>query len=146
MVEKDLARNNPYMNMVVNILRAGKIIDHKVTEVLKDFTITHIQFNILRILEAEHPKKLSLGEVSEGLLFPSSDVSRIIDRLVSRGLIRREFCPHDRRKLEISLTNSGQQVIDEALPKIEQTLNGYYKPLINERDRNKITEIMRLIR
>jgi DNA-binding MarR family transcriptional regulator len=114
--------------------------------VLKDFTITHIQFNILRILEAEHPKKLSLGEVSEGLLFPSSDVSRIIDRLVTRGLINREFCPRDRRKLEISLTDAGQEVINNALPKIELCLNGYYEPLINETDRKKITEIMRLIR
>jgi DNA-binding MarR family transcriptional regulator len=146
MVQKDLARNNLYMKMVVNILRAGKIIDYKVSEVLKDFTITHIQFNILRILEAEHPQKLSLGEVADGLLFPTSDVSRIIDRLVVRGLINREFCPDDRRKLELSLTSAGQEVIDKALPRIEKSLNGYYQPLINETDRNKVIEIMRLIR
>lgn len=144
-MKKDLARNNPYMKMVVNILRAGKIIDHKVSEVLKEFKITHIQFNILRILEAEHPKKLSLGEISKGLLFPTSDVSRLLDRLVNRGLINRGFCLENRRKLEVSITTKGMDVINDALPKIESNLDGYYQSSINEEERIKVIELMKRI-
>ena len=121
----DLARNNPYMKMVVSILKAGRIIDYKVSETLKEFGITHIQFNILRILEAEYPKKLSLGEVKKGLLFQTSDVSRLIDRLVNRELIDRAFCPENRRKLEISITEKGLTVIKNSLPKIEKKLDFY---------------------
>ncbi|HSG67638.1 MAG TPA: MarR family transcriptional regulator, partial [Bacteroidales bacterium] len=106
-MKEDLARNNPYMKMVVNILRAGRIIDHKVSDVLKEFGITHIQFNILRILEARKAEKLSLGDITDGLLFSSSDVSRLIDRLVNHGLVDRVICPKNRRKLELTITEEG---------------------------------------
>ena len=144
-MKEDLARNNPYMKMVVNILRAGKIIDHKVSDVLKEFDITHIQFNILRILEARMPEKLSLGEITEGLLFQTSDVSRLIDRLVSHGLADRIVCPENRRKIEVSITDRGLDVIRQAIPLIEKSLNGYYKESISEEERVMVIDIMKKI-
>ena len=144
-MKEDLARNNPYMKMVVNILRAGKIIDHKVTDVLKEFDITHIQFNILRILEARIPDKLSLAEVTGGLLFQTSDVSRLIDRLVSRGLVDRIVCPQNRRQIEVTITDKGLEVIRMAIPKIEKALNGYYKSVINEKERLGVIDVMKRI-
>lgn len=131
--------------MVVNILRAGKIIDHKVTDVLKEFDITHIQFNILRILEARIPDKLSLAEVTGGLLFQTSDVSRLIDRLVSRGLVDRIVCPQNRRQIEVTITDKGLEVIRMAIPKIEKALNGYYKSVINEKERLGVIDVMKRI-
>ncbi len=145
-MKEDLARNNPYMKMVVNILRAGKIIDHKVSEVLKDYGITHIQFNVLRILEARMPDKLSLGEVTDGLLFPTSDVSRLIDRLVMRGLVHRIVCPENRRKIEVTITEDGLRLIRESLPRIEDTLHGYYRSVVDENERLGVIDVMRRIR
>jgi DNA-binding MarR family transcriptional regulator len=145
-MKEDLARNNPYMKMVVNILRAGKIIDHKVSEVLKEFDITHSQFNILRILEAKMPEKLSLAEVTSGLLFQTSDVSRLIDRLVTRELVDRTICPQNRRKIEVTITDKGLDVIRMAIPKIEKTLNGYYRSVINEKERIEVIDVMKRIR
>jgi len=145
-MKQDLARNNPYMKMVVNILRAGKIIDHKVSEVLKEYGITHIQFNILRILEASMPNKLSLGEVQDGLLFPTSDVSRLLDRLVKRGLVDRTVCPHNRRKIELSITEEGRSVINRSLPKIEKSMNGYFKSAISDDERLQIIDVMKRIK
>ena len=145
-MREDLARNNPYMKMVVNRLRAGKIIDHKVSEVLKEFDITHIQFNILRILEAKMPEKLSLAEVTSGLLFQTSDVSRLIDRLVTRELVDRTICPQNRRKIEVTITDKGLDVIRMAIPKIEKTLNGYYRSVINEKERIEVIDVMKRIR
>lgn len=144
-MKDDLAKNIPYMKMVVNILRAGKIIDHKMSEVLKVFGITHIQFNILRILEASKPGKLSLGEVKDGLLFPTSDVSRLLDRLVKRDLVKRTVCPENRRKLEVSITEEGMEVIRQSLAKIEKNLDGYYKDIVSENERDQVIDIMKRI-
>jgi DNA-binding MarR family transcriptional regulator len=140
---RDLAKDNPYMKMVVNILRTGNIIDHKVTEVLRDFDITHIQFNILRILEARHPEKLSVGEINNGLLFPTSDVTRLLDRLEKRELINRITCPKNRRKMDISITEKGLQKINESLPEIEKVLKGYYSDRVNETERDVVIEVLK---
>lgn len=144
-MKQDLARNNPNMKMVVNILRAGKIIDHKVSDVLKKYGVTHIQFNILRILEARMPKKLSLGEIQEGLLFETSDVSRLIDRLVKNGLVDRTYCPNNRRKLEVSITPQGLDVVRKSMPEIEKSMGGYYRDLFNENERDQLIEMMKRI-
>ncbi|MCB2219167.1 MAG: MarR family transcriptional regulator [Bacteroidetes bacterium] len=140
---RDLAKDNPYMKMVVNILRTGNIIDHKVTEVLRNFDITHIQFNILRILEARHPEKLSVGEINNGLLFPTSDVTRLLDRLEKRSLINRIACPKNRRKMDISITEKGIQKINETLPEIEKVLMGYYSDRVNETERDIVIDVLK---
>jgi len=144
-MKQDLASNNPYMKMVVNILRAGKIIDHKVSDVLKEFGVTHIQFNILRILEARMPEKLSLGEIQDGLLFETSDVSRLIDRLVKNGLVDRTYSPENRRKLEVSIRPQGLDVIRKAIPKIKKSMNGYYKSAFSEEEREQLIDMMKRI-
>ena len=145
-MKKDLENDNPYLTMVVNILRTGSIIDHKVSEVLKEFEITHIQFNILRLLEVVYPDKLSVGDITKGLLFPTSDVSRLLDRLEKRKLITRTLCPDNRRKMDISITGHGLQVIASSLPKIEKNLDGYYSERITEEERDKIIEILKKLR
>jgi DNA-binding MarR family transcriptional regulator len=144
-MKQDLARNNPYMKMVVNILRAGKIIDHKVSDVLKEFGVTHIQFNILRILEARMPEKLSLGEIQDGLLFETSDVSRLIDRLVKNGLVDRTYSLENRRKLEVSITPQGLDVIRKSIPKMKKSMNGYYKSAFSEEEREQLIDMMKRI-
>jgi DNA-binding MarR family transcriptional regulator len=133
------------MKMVIGVLRAGNIIDHKVSEVLRAFGITHIQFNILRILEERHPNKLSAGEIRNGLLFPTSDLTRIIDRLEKKGLVDRQLCPENRRKMDISITTSGLKVINESLPKISHALSGYYSDLISDAERVRLEDILKRI-
>ena len=141
-----LAKDIPYMKMVVAILHAGNIIDHKVSKALKEFEITHIQFNILRILEEVHPKNLSVGDILTGLLFPTSDVTRLLDRLEKRELIFRSLCPDNRRKMDISITDKGLKVIALSLPKIEEELDGYYKNRVTEEERDRLLEILKRLK
>lgn len=142
----EFARDIPYMKMVVNLLHAGNIIDYKVSRALKEFEITHIQFNILRILEAAFPKKLSVGDINSGLLFSTSDVTRLLDRLEKRGLIIRTLCPSNRRKMDITITDKGLAIISASLPKIEESLDGYYKNRITGVERDQLLNILRKLR
>jgi DNA-binding MarR family transcriptional regulator len=134
------------MKMVVNLLHAGNVIDYKVSKVLKEYEITHIQFNILRILEAVNPKKLSVGEINDGLLFSTSDVTRLLDRLEKRDLISRELCQENRRKMDISITNKGLAVIAASLPEIEESLDGFYKNRVTEYERDELLRILKKLK
>ena len=144
-MKQELAENHPYMRMVVHILKAGQIIDHKVSDAIKEFGVTHIQFNILRILEHRMPEKLSLGDIIDGLLFRTSDVSRLVDRLVKNGLVNRTICPDNRRKLELEITDKGLEVIRLSVPKINEALDGFYKENFNEEEREMIIDMMKRI-
>lgn len=135
-LNNEFARNKPYMKLFVRIMRVGHIIENNVTEILKDFGITHIQFNILRCLENVHPKALAVGEIKDQLIFPASDVTRLLDRLVKNGFIERSECPKNRRKVDVSITPRGLTLIQDVLPLMNKKFNGYFENIINENERD----------
>lgn len=139
----DFAKNNPYMRMVINIMRTGSMLDHRISDILSDFGITHIQFNILRNIEAAEKEAISLNEVGEGLMFRTSDVSRLVDRLVKKGLLNRNQCSENRRKMDISLTKEGLEIIDQALPRIREALDNYFSDRVTESERDLVTEVLK---
>jgi DNA-binding MarR family transcriptional regulator len=55
-------------------------------------------------------------------------------------------CPQNRRKIEVTITEDGLNLIRQSIPRIEDTLNGYYKSVIDEQERIKVVDVMRRIR
>jgi len=53
----------------------------------------------------------SLGQVAERLGLSPAACSQMIDGLVSRGLVSREACAEDRRRVELSLTANGEALL-----------------------------------
>ncbi|MFC7523405.1 MarR family winged helix-turn-helix transcriptional regulator [Parapedobacter sp. GCM10030251] len=69
--------------------------------------ITLQQFNVLRILRGQYPKPATNSLVKERMLDKMPDVSRIIDRLVAKGLVSRGKCSTDRRAVDVLITKKG---------------------------------------
>lgn len=73
--------------------------------------ITPQQFNILRILRGANPRPLSTLQIRERMLDKMSDTSRIVDRLVLKGLASKKACETDKRLVDISITEKGQELL-----------------------------------
>ena len=73
--------------------------------------ITLQQFNVLRILRGQHPKPATNSLVKERMLDKMPDVSRIIDRLVTKQLVSRVKCDTDRRAVDVMITTKGLKVL-----------------------------------
>lgn len=89
--------------------------------------ITHQQFNILRILRGAHPEPLSTLQIRERMLDKMSDTSRIVDRLVLKGLVKKTICPTDKRLVDVVITAAGQDLLkrlDEGAEKMDAITNG----------------------
>jgi len=134
------------LKLVIEILRTGDYLDSKVTAVLKQYDLTHIQFNILRILQGAQPEPLPVGKIKERLLFSKSDVTRLLDRLEKKRFISRRICPSNRRKMDIEITEEGLKLIQVVLPLIEKELEGFYEEKIGETERDVIIEALQKIR
>lgn len=69
--------------------------------------LTQQQFNVLRILRGQYPKPATVNLIKERMLDKMSDASRIVDRLVQKGLVSR--CPNnkDRRAVDIRISELG---------------------------------------
>jgi DNA-binding MarR family transcriptional regulator len=76
-----------------------------------DEALTIPQFRVLVVLRMQGPMKLT--SLAEHLSVNPSTATRMVDRLVTTGLINRQTNPASRRELMVALTEMGTTVVDE---------------------------------
>ena len=104
---------NDFHKGLVNLTYTAKQLSYEFFQSLKTHNITEQQYNVLRILRgfrSEAP--LCIGFIKERMLDKDSDVSRIVDRLYDKQLIRRKENPDDRRLKTIEITKLGLDLLD----------------------------------
>ena len=113
-IENDIHQtkfNSARQKAMINLLYSYGWVLEKIKESLGKEDITHQQFNILRILRGSHPKPLSTLQIRERMLDKMSDTSRIVDRLVTKGLVKKTTCFKDKRLVDVTITDKGQLVL-----------------------------------
>ncbi|MEO1063952.1 MAG: MarR family transcriptional regulator [Actinomycetota bacterium] len=66
-------------------------------------------YDVLHQLSLADDRRLRMGELAERMLIAPSSCSRIVDRLVRRGLVHRDRDPDDRRVVWASLSDEGRR-------------------------------------
>ncbi len=73
--------------------------------------LTTNQYNVLRILRGSHPAKLACSDVAQRMIDRDPDITRLIDRLEKRGLVKRFRTHQDRRVIEVGITTAGLDLL-----------------------------------
>lgn len=76
-------------------------------ELFAPLDLTAQQYNLLRLLRAEHPDPVAASGLAERLVSRAPDVTRMLDKLETRGLVRRVRSETDRRAIRVSITETG---------------------------------------
>ena len=74
---------------------------------LKEFGLTHEQYNVLRILKGKHPEQMCVRDIASRMIEKNSNVPRIIDRLEIKKLVERTTSQLDKRETVITITKAG---------------------------------------
>jgi DNA-binding MarR family transcriptional regulator len=69
--------------------------------------LTAQQYNALRLLRASHPEPVPTLTLAGRLISRAPDITRLIDRLEERGLVRRNRPAGNRRMVEVAITPAG---------------------------------------
>lgn len=80
-------------------------------EVLRVADLTFAQYNVLRILRGARSEALSCGTISQRMLTRDSDLTRLLDKLEERRLVRRDRDPRDRRTVTTTIAEAGLQLL-----------------------------------
>ncbi|MBA3829804.1 MAG: winged helix DNA-binding protein [Taibaiella sp.] len=94
---------------MINLMYTAYWAKSHVSTVLKDNGLTAEQFNVLRILKGKHPEPMCVRDIASRMIEKSSNVPRIIDRLVEKKLAKRTVSKEDKRETLITLTDKGMQ-------------------------------------
>jgi Transcriptional regulators len=115
-IEEEIQTNkfrNERHKATVNIVFTSNWITHILEKRANAEHITLQQFNVLRILRGQHPNPVTNSIVKERMLDKMPDVSRIIDRLVTKELVSRCRCSSDRRAVDVKITQKGLDTLAE---------------------------------
>ena len=112
-------------DVVVKIMKGGNVFAEHIGNTLQPYGLSLQQFNVLRILRGRNGAAASLESVTGDMIHRMSNTSRIVDKLLEKGLVERVVCPENRRKVNIFITQRGLKLlkkIDRVIDQTEETL------------------------
>jgi len=113
-IEKEIASNkfeNNHQKVIVNLIYTYGWLTNQLKQRLNKHKITLQQFNILRILRGQYPRPATINLLKERMLDKMSDASRIVERLVHKGLVYRSINEQDRRAVDIVISERGLELL-----------------------------------
>jgi DNA-binding MarR family transcriptional regulator len=112
-IEKEIHQEkfiNEYQKLLINLIFTNNWVADRAKKFFDDAAITMQQFNILRILRGAQ-ESLSTLQIRERMLDRMSDTSRIVDRLVIKGLAKKTVNKFDKRLVCITITTKGLMLL-----------------------------------
>ena len=131
-----------FYKAIHEIILTGHWITDQVAIELKEFDISEPQFNVLRILKGRSGTPVTVQEIQAHMVQRTSNVTRIIDKLLSKELVERKECPSNRRKMDITITKKG---ID-FLRVLDQKVTAFHQPMTNNLSSEELTTLTSLIK
>jgi len=113
-LEKDISQRsfrNLNQKSIVNLIYTYNWVIEKIKDFLSAEDITLQQYNILRILRGSFPEPLSTLQIRDRMLDKMSDTSRIVDRLLMKGLVRKNTSKTDKRLVDVFITDEGKTLL-----------------------------------
>lgn len=103
---------------IVNILYTSSWLTYIQMGVFKKYDISMQQYNVLRILKGQYPKPATVNMLIERMIDKSSNASRIVEKLRTKGLVVRSECPKDRRQVDVVLTQTGINLLTDCTKEV----------------------------
>jgi DNA-binding MarR family transcriptional regulator len=127
----------------INLIYTTNWLNEKMKYFFDNYNITSQQFNILRILRGAG-EPLSTLQIRQRMLDKMSDTSRIVDRLVKKGMVKKNICKTDRRLVDVVITEKGKKLLAE-LDSKDNDMDAILKN-INETDAIQINQLLDKLR
>ncbi len=115
--------SSEYSKLVINIAYTNAYLGTIFAGTLKPYDLSMQQFNVLRILRGQHPKPVSINNITDRMIDKMSNASRLVEKLRKKSLVERKKCEFDGRQVDVCITTKGLDVLAE----LDGIMNDYDK-------------------
>jgi DNA-binding MarR family transcriptional regulator len=119
-IKQGMPFRGPAEEATIAILRTADVVRRRLSDVIEPRGITLQQYNVLRILRGSHPEPLPTLEIGERLIEHAPGITRLLDRLESKGFVRRERSEDDRRLVLTSIEPRGMALLADLDGPVDQ--------------------------
>jgi len=128
----------------LNILYTAWWLKTIMSRELKEYGLTHEQYNVLRILKGKYPEQMCVRDIACRMIEKNSNVPRIIDRLEVKKLVKRNTSVEDKRETVITLTTAGLNMLEITTVKVNNILEENI--VMDEACANKLNNLLEQVR
>lgn len=144
-IQREIQQQKPFRSpsqeAVVALLRTADVVRRFIARVLDPFEVTPQQYNVLRILRGAGETGIPTLAIADRMIEETPGITRLLDRLEAKGLVRRERCPEDRRQVLCYSTPAGLDLltrIDGLMDEADEAALGALTP-------EEIAQLLRLL-
>ena len=128
--------SSPEQEAGLALLRTADLVRRRVARVVEPHGITVQQYNVLRILRGAGEAGIATLEIARRMIEQTPGITRLLDRLEAKHLVRRERCPKDRRRMLCWISPAGLKLLaqmDAPVARADgQTLHGLGKSKLGQ--------------
>lgn len=114
-IQDEIRQRRPFRSRgqeaLIALLRTADLVRRRLAVVVEPQGITLQQYNVLRILRGAGPAGLPTLEIAERMIEHAPGITRLLDRLERKRLVKRERCPSDRRQILCTIAPEGLGVL-----------------------------------
>jgi DNA-binding MarR family transcriptional regulator len=110
---------SPVQEALLSVVVAANTLNDLMDRVCEEHRITRAQYNVLRILRGVHPDGHARCEIACRMVDRASDITRLVDRLQARRLVKRYRGSQDQRQVVTCITAKGLKLLDSMQPQID---------------------------
>jgi DNA-binding MarR family transcriptional regulator len=122
----------------LNIIRTAEVLQGAVADFLKEYDLSPVQYNVLRILRGAGDAGATCSQIGERLLTRDPDITRLLDRMDARGLLLRERGSEDRRVVITRISPAGLALVDS----IDRPLRAMNKSKLGKFEPGALAELI----
>jgi MarR family 2-MHQ and catechol resistance regulon transcriptional repressor len=113
-IDEELKSNfkSPQQRAIVNIRYTSNFLGNIQNQFMSKYDLSMAQFNILRILRGAKDM-INVNTVKERMIEKSPNTTRLMDKLIDKGLIERSRCTEDRRVVYVKISEQGLSLLAE---------------------------------
>ena len=129
---------------VINLTYTYGWLNNALRSHFEKYNLTSQQFNVLRILRGQYPNPATVNMIKDRMLDKMSDASRIVDRLVQKGLVSRCTNNKDRRAVDIRISDAGLDILSKM--DVEFRTKEILQNNLTEEDAGKLSDLLDKLR
>ena len=114
---------------LVSLLRTTDVVRRHLGRCTDASEVTPQQYNVLRILRGAGKEGIPTLEIASRMIEQTPGITRLLDRLEAKGLVRRQRCPEDRRQVLCWITEPGLELLAELEKPVAQAAKDAFRNL-----------------
>lgn len=123
---------SPRQEALLSLAVAAGAFNDMADAVCEKYGLTRPQYNVLRILRGVYPEGHPRCDIAVRMIERAPDVTRLVDRLQTQGLVRRARGTRDQRQAVTRITPKGLKLLDTIQPDLDSATDRLLRDLTDK--------------